>query len=44
MFKEKLDLLMNNEELREQFGAHGRESIKKFSVDFIGEQFYNFVL
>jgi glycosyltransferase involved in cell wall biosynthesis len=44
LFEEKLILLMNNEELRKQFGVHARESIKKFSSEYIGEQFFNFVL
>ncbi len=41
MFQEKLKLLMENAELRERFGRNGRNSIKRFSVDLIGEKYYN---
>ena len=43
LFQEKLKLLMNDEKLREEFGANAREAIKDFSIDYIGEQFHNFI-
>lgn len=44
IFEEKLRFLMKNEKVREQMGAYARESIKKFSVENIGEEFYKFIL
>jgi GalNAc-alpha-(1->4)-GalNAc-alpha-(1->3)-diNAcBac-PP-undecaprenol alpha-1,4-N-acetyl-D-galactosaminyltransferase len=44
LFQSKLEILMDNASKREQFGSNARESIKKFSVNIIGEQFYNFIL
>ncbi|WP_234571718.1 glycosyltransferase family 4 protein [Rhodohalobacter sp. 614A] len=40
MFKEKLEYLMNHEEQRIEMGEKARESVKKFSVEKIGERFY----
>lgn len=44
LFREKLALLMDNEQLREKFGAAASVSIKRFSVDSIGEKFHSFLL
>lgn len=44
LFQEKLTMLMNNEELRKQFGTNAKESIKKFSAKDIGDQFCRFIL
>jgi GalNAc-alpha-(1->4)-GalNAc-alpha-(1->3)-diNAcBac-PP-undecaprenol alpha-1,4-N-acetyl-D-galactosaminyltransferase len=43
MFYSKLKLLMEDSSLREQFGLKAVESIKKYSVNIIGERFYKFV-
>ena len=42
-FQEKLALLMQDEVLRTQLGAHARESIRRFSRERICESFYRFV-
>jgi glycosyltransferase involved in cell wall biosynthesis len=44
LFSEKLEELMDNEQLREKFGAAAGISIKQFSVESIGEKFYSFLL
>jgi GalNAc-alpha-(1->4)-GalNAc-alpha-(1->3)-diNAcBac-PP-undecaprenol alpha-1,4-N-acetyl-D-galactosaminyltransferase len=44
MFEEKLRYLMENEEERQRMGVYARESIRKFSVEIIGEEFYRFLL
>ena len=44
MFEEKLRYLMENEEVRVHMGAYARESIRKFSVENIGEDYYKFLL
>ncbi len=44
LFEEKLRYLMDNEVERENMGAYAQESIKRFSVESIGEQFYNFII
>lgn len=44
LFKQKLSLLMDNPELRDQFGTKAQKSIQKFSSDTIANKFYNFVL
>lgn len=43
MFEAKLKLLLHDENLREHFGTNARESIKRFTVESIGEQFYSFM-
>lgn len=43
-FQEKLQLLIDNEELRKSMGEKAKESIKKFSVEAIGEQYLDFIL
>lgn len=43
MFQEKLEILMDNEELRISFGAKARENIRQFSIDTIGEQYLLFL-
>ncbi|MFT3682732.1 MAG: glycosyltransferase family 4 protein [Ferruginibacter sp.] len=43
-FREKLELLMNDELLREKFGADGKHSVRQFSVDITGATFENFIL
>lgn len=42
-FQQKLELLMRNENLREQFGEHGKNTIQQFSIDAVGEQYFNFI-
>jgi glycosyltransferase involved in cell wall biosynthesis len=44
LFREKLELLMDNEHLREKFGGAAARSINRFSVDSIGHKFYSFLL
>jgi GalNAc-alpha-(1->4)-GalNAc-alpha-(1->3)-diNAcBac-PP-undecaprenol alpha-1,4-N-acetyl-D-galactosaminyltransferase len=43
-FQEKLELLMNNEDLRSEFGKNAKEDIQKFSINQIGEQYLQFIL
>lgn len=43
-FEEKLRYLIENEEERVRMGAYARESIQKFSVENIGEDYYKFLL
>jgi GalNAc-alpha-(1->4)-GalNAc-alpha-(1->3)-diNAcBac-PP-undecaprenol alpha-1,4-N-acetyl-D-galactosaminyltransferase len=43
MFQSKLKMLMEDEYLREQFGSKARESIKRYSINIIGDQFYKFI-
>lgn len=43
-FEEKLRYLIENEEERVIMGTYARESIKKFSVENIGEDYYKFLL
>ena len=44
LFQEKLSLLMDNDSLRETMGAKAKDTIKRFEVNIIGDQFYNFIL
>ena len=44
LFRQKLEKLMDDEQLREKFGAAASLSIKRFSVDSVGEKFYSFLL
>lgn len=39
-FQEKLQILMNNKELRKKMGRNSLEKIQAYSVDRIGEKFY----
>lgn len=43
-FQEKLQQLIDNENLREQMAEKAKESIKRFSVETIGEQYLDFIL
>ena len=43
-FQEKLQLLINNENLRQKMAEKAPESIKKFCVETIGKQFLDFIL
>ncbi len=43
-FQEKLEILMENEEMRASFGKNARENIKIFSISRIGEQYLEFIL
>jgi GalNAc-alpha-(1->4)-GalNAc-alpha-(1->3)-diNAcBac-PP-undecaprenol alpha-1,4-N-acetyl-D-galactosaminyltransferase len=43
MFVEKLCLLMNGPQLREQMGAAAIESIQRFSPEIIGQKYNNFL-
>jgi GalNAc-alpha-(1->4)-GalNAc-alpha-(1->3)-diNAcBac-PP-undecaprenol alpha-1,4-N-acetyl-D-galactosaminyltransferase len=42
-FQAKLQLLMDDEELRTTFGMNARKDIMKFSIDCIGEQYLQFL-
>jgi glycosyltransferase involved in cell wall biosynthesis len=43
-FQEKLEMLMQHEELRNSFGENAKKDIIRFSVSSIGEKYYNFIL
>lgn len=43
-FKEKLLILMDHIEQRNRFGYNAKESIYKYSINFIGKKYYNFIL
>lgn len=42
-FEKKLKFLMENKVVQEQLGENARQSIKKFSLESVGEQFYSFI-
>lgn len=42
-FQTKLEMLMNNSELRHKFGMNASSSIKKYSISNIGEAVLNFI-
>jgi GalNAc-alpha-(1->4)-GalNAc-alpha-(1->3)-diNAcBac-PP-undecaprenol alpha-1,4-N-acetyl-D-galactosaminyltransferase len=44
LFEDKLSLLMSDDLLREQMGNKAKHNIKKFEVDIVGDQFYDFIL
>lgn len=44
LFEDRLRSLMNNETLRQVQGMNGKNKIMKFSIEAIGEQFYNTIL
>jgi GalNAc-alpha-(1->4)-GalNAc-alpha-(1->3)-diNAcBac-PP-undecaprenol alpha-1,4-N-acetyl-D-galactosaminyltransferase len=44
LLEQKLLLLMNDSELRDRMGSKAMESIKKFSVEEIGEKYYSFMM
>jgi glycosyltransferase involved in cell wall biosynthesis len=44
LFQAKLELLMRNGALAENFGRDAREDIKKFSTERIGREFLDFIL
>lgn len=43
LFKEKLEILVNNDVLREKFGIRARKDILKFKSNEISEKFYQFI-
>ena len=43
-YKEKLQLLMKNEELRSRFGAAAREKMKEFEASKIAKRFFEFIM
>ena len=43
IFKERLTELMMNDYLRESLGKNGKLRISEFSIDLIGERYYNFI-
>lgn len=43
-FRDKLEILMDNENLRIRFGELAREDIRQFSIEKIGSQYLNFIL
>lgn len=42
-YTEKLEFLMNDKNLRKRMGQKSLEKIQNFSLDRIGEQYYNFI-
>lgn len=40
LFRQKLELLMDNDVLRNEFGENAREDILKFSVTAVGEEYF----
>jgi GalNAc-alpha-(1->4)-GalNAc-alpha-(1->3)-diNAcBac-PP-undecaprenol alpha-1,4-N-acetyl-D-galactosaminyltransferase len=42
--KEKLILLMNNKELRNELGVNARNSLKNYHPSVIGEKYYQFII
>lgn len=42
-FRNRLKLLMVNEDKRNLIGESAKKSIKRYSIDSIGEQYYNFI-
>lgn len=43
MFRERLKQLMSDDEMTDRFGGRGKEDIKRFSPDVIGEMFLDFI-
>ncbi len=43
LFLKRMSFLMDNPQLRAEFGERGRHSIKRFSVETIGQQYYHFL-
>lgn len=43
LFQEKLELLMDDEELRKSMGERARPNISKYYVENIGQQYYTFL-
>ncbi|MEA3460803.1 MAG: glycosyltransferase [Bacteroidota bacterium] len=43
-FRERLDLLMSDEEMRKEFGKHAFEDIQGFSISVIGDKYLSFIL
>lgn len=43
-FEEELKRLMEDENLRNQFGTMGRKTIQKFNINSIGEKYYNILV
>lgn len=44
LFEEKLRYLMENDNVCASMGVFARKSIKRYSVESIGEQYYNFII
>lgn len=44
LFQKKLEILMENENLQNQFGLIGKSTIQKFNIDSIGEKYYQYIL
>lgn len=44
LFRQRLSLLMHNEELRNKMAANAIKSVKGFSISLIGESFYDFII
>ena len=42
-FEEKLQMLMNNEEMRTRLGKQAKEDIQRFSAEMISKKFYTFI-
>lgn len=43
LFRTKLELLMNRNDLRDEFGRNAHENVKRFSIQNIGEQYLSFL-
>lgn len=44
LFRQRLQMLIDDDALRVEMGKKARESMEKFSVDVIGQQYLNFIL
>lgn len=44
LFQQRLQTLIENEELRTEMGKNAKESMKRFSVETIGDKYLNFIL
>ncbi len=44
LFRMKLELLMDESALRERFGAQAQKTISRFSIESIGDQFFQFIM
>jgi glycosyltransferase involved in cell wall biosynthesis len=43
-FRDKLEILMKDKDLRDRFGKNAKETIKQFSISSIGDKFLEFIL
>jgi len=43
-FKNKLEILLNREDLRKNMGEKAKENIKKFNIDIINKKYLDFLI